>query len=52
MIPIPLVAAYRLICWKIKKPAAPAELNPYSNDGFEIENINIIYTYKEKRERV
>ncbi|KAL6100051.1 slc6a18 [Pungitius sinensis] len=37
VIPIPLVATYRLICGRIRKSSAPADLNPYCNDGFEVE---------------
>ncbi|XP_073319362.1 sodium-dependent neutral amino acid transporter B(0)AT3-like [Pagrus major] len=38
VIPIPLVALYRLICRRMKKSSAHADPNPYSNDGFEIES--------------
>lgn len=37
VISIPLVALYRLICCGIKRSSPRAELNSYSNGGFEIE---------------
>ncbi|KAK5855342.1 hypothetical protein PBY51_005447 [Eleginops maclovinus] len=37
VIPIPLVALYKLICSRIKKSSARGQLSPYSNDGFEVE---------------
>ncbi|XP_054483484.1 inactive sodium-dependent neutral amino acid transporter B(0)AT3-like [Anoplopoma fimbria] len=37
VIPIPLVALYRLICCRIKKSSAHTDLNPSYNDGFEVE---------------
>ncbi|KAM6974334.1 inactive sodium-dependent neutral amino acid transporter B(0)AT3 [Tautogolabrus adspersus] len=37
VLPIPLVALYRLIFRRTKKSSARTDLNPYSNDGFEIE---------------
>ncbi len=36
VISIPLVAVYRLVCRGIKSPSH-ADLNPYYNDGFEVE---------------
>ncbi|XP_070702048.1 sodium-dependent neutral amino acid transporter B(0)AT3-like [Pempheris klunzingeri] len=37
VISIPLVALYRLICCRMKKSSDSADLNSYSNDGFEVE---------------
>lgn len=37
VLPIPLVALYKLICCRIKKSAARSYPNAYSNDGFEVE---------------
>ncbi|XP_062291547.1 inactive sodium-dependent neutral amino acid transporter B(0)AT3 [Scomber scombrus] len=37
VVSIPLVALYKLICCGIKKSSTSAALNPYNNDGFEIE---------------
>uniref|UniRef100_A0A8D0A4K5 Transporter n=1 Tax=Sander lucioperca TaxID=283035 RepID=A0A8D0A4K5_SANLU len=37
VISIPLVALYKLICCRIKKSSARTDLNPYCNDGFEVE---------------
>ncbi|XP_041868059.1 inactive sodium-dependent neutral amino acid transporter B(0)AT3 [Melanotaenia boesemani] len=37
VISIPLVALYRLICCRTKKVSDQMDLNPYSNDGFEVE---------------
>ncbi|XP_022602707.1 sodium-dependent neutral amino acid transporter B(0)AT3-like [Seriola dumerili] len=34
---LPLVAIYKLICCMRKRSSPPAELNPYFNDGFEVE---------------
>ncbi|XP_042361938.1 inactive sodium-dependent neutral amino acid transporter B(0)AT3 [Plectropomus leopardus] len=39
VISIPLVALYKLICRGIKKSSARADLNPYCNDGFEVETL-------------
>lgn len=35
VIPIPLVAIYRLICRRMRKSSARADLNPYNNYAFE-----------------
>ncbi|XP_074469650.1 sodium-dependent neutral amino acid transporter B(0)AT3-like [Sebastes fasciatus] len=37
VISIPLVAFYQLICCGVKKSSRGADLNPYCNDGFEVE---------------
>ncbi|XP_068587385.1 sodium-dependent neutral amino acid transporter B(0)AT1-like [Cebidichthys violaceus] len=37
VIPIPLVALYKLICSRIKKSSARTDLNPSCNGGFEVE---------------
>ncbi|XP_053189912.1 sodium-dependent neutral amino acid transporter B(0)AT1-like [Scomber japonicus] len=37
VVSIPLVAVYKLICCGIKKSSTSAALNPYHNDGYEIE---------------
>ncbi|XP_059205544.1 sodium-dependent neutral amino acid transporter B(0)AT1-like [Centropristis striata] len=37
VVSIPLVALYKLICCGVKKSSAGGELNPHSNDGFEVE---------------
>ncbi|XP_056277319.1 sodium-dependent neutral amino acid transporter B(0)AT3-like [Pseudoliparis swirei] len=37
VISIPLVALYKLICWRIKKSSAHLDLHPNYNDGFEVE---------------
>lgn len=37
VIPIPIMALYRLICCGIKRSSNRAELNPYINGGFEAE---------------
>nr|XP_046274009.1 sodium-dependent neutral amino acid transporter B(0)AT3-like [Scatophagus argus] len=37
VISIPLVAVYRLICRKRRRSTPNADLNPYCNDGFEVE---------------
>ncbi|XP_030597129.1 inactive sodium-dependent neutral amino acid transporter B(0)AT3 [Archocentrus centrarchus] len=37
VISIPLVALYQLICGRTRRSSARVELNPYSNDAFEIE---------------
>uniref|UniRef100_G3NXN6 Transporter n=1 Tax=Gasterosteus aculeatus aculeatus TaxID=481459 RepID=G3NXN6_GASAC len=39
VIPIPLVALYRLICSRIRNSSAPTDLNPYCNDGIYIQII-------------
>ncbi|XP_029022658.1 inactive sodium-dependent neutral amino acid transporter B(0)AT3 [Betta splendens] len=42
VIPIPLVALYKLIRRAIRKPSARADPNPYCNDGFEIETHVVV----------
>ncbi|XP_059205535.1 inactive sodium-dependent neutral amino acid transporter B(0)AT3 [Centropristis striata] len=37
VISIPVVALYKLICCGVKRSSARADLNPYNNDGFEVE---------------